>query len=55
MAKNQQFADNDMVAVNNSFVFRSGVDTQKSDKFLAAGVDKSGNVKTGPIVFEGMR
>jgi hypothetical protein len=53
--KEQQFSDNDMVAVNNSFVFRSGVDTQKSDRFLAAGVDKSGVLKIRPVVCEGMR
>lgn len=53
--KEQQFSEKDFVAVNNSFVFRSSVDTQKSEKFLAVGVDKSGTAKGAPVVCEGMR
>ncbi len=45
----------DMIALNNSFVFRSGVETRKSQQFLALPVGKDGKLGVQPIVCEGLR
>jgi hypothetical protein len=45
----------DMVAFNNSFVFRSGVGTRKNEQYLAIAVGKGGALTDELIVCEGIR
>jgi hypothetical protein len=44
-----------MIALNNSFVFRSGVDTRKSQQFLGVAVERDSELAAQPIVCEGLR
>jgi hypothetical protein len=45
----------DLILLNNSFVFRSGVGTRKSERFLGIPVGKDGELSAQPIVCEGLR
>jgi len=45
----------DIIAINNSFVFRSGVGTRKNEKYLAVAVGKDGDLTTDPVVCDGLR
>jgi hypothetical protein len=45
----------DIVAINNSFVFRSGVGTRKNEKYLAVVVRKNGDLTIDPVVCEALR
>ena len=45
--KDAELSTGDMIALNNSFVFRSGVGTRKNEQYLAVAVGKSG-VLFGP-------
>lgn len=52
--KDQAWAEADLVAVNNSFMFRTKVSTVKNEKFLVLEVEKSGDFATEPRVAEGI-
>lgn len=53
--KDVTISPGDMIALNNSFVFRSGVDTRKSQQFLGVAVGKGSELAAQPIVCEGLR
>lgn len=53
--KDAELSIGDMIAFNNSFVFRSGVGTRKNEQYLAVAVGKDGTLTDGPVVCEGLR
>src|SRR5207302_1475628 len=53
--KDQSLSPGDLIAINNSFVFRGSVETHKNQKFLAVVVQKGGVFASQPLVAQGMR
>ncbi len=53
--KDAELSAGDMIAFNNSFVFRSGVSTRKNEQYLAVAVGKDGALGDEPVVCEGVR
>ncbi|MGC1229592.1 MAG: hypothetical protein WA613_13405 [Candidatus Acidiferrales bacterium] len=53
--KEEPLAAGDLVVVNNSFIFRSKVTTNKNRQFLACEVEKGDEFALEPVVAEGIR
>lgn len=51
----QSLAEDDILIINNSFIYRDAVDTIKSDHYLAMQVDEKGNPALPPYVIEWSR